>query len=198
VDDDRIAVVGHSEGAAVAMLVADKENKIDAIVLVAGVGTTGYDLVLEQQRAQLEASAMTPEERDAKIALQKKVMDATVSANWEGVPPELRRAADSAWFRSFLTFDPAKAMKKVDQPILIVSAERDAQVPAHHAEKLAALANARRDKPATPLVTLHGVNHLLVPAPTGAISEYGSLGAAKVTPDLAREIAAFLNAAYGR
>ena len=197
VDDDRIAVVGHSEGAAVAMLVADKENKIDAVVLIAGPGTTGYDLVLEQQRRQLDAMNVDPAERDAKIALQKKVMDAAVrGGGWDDIPQELRQAAESPWFRSFLMFDPAKAMKEVDQPIMVVSAGRDTQVPAHHADKLVALANARRNKPATRLLTLEGINHLLVPAKTGEVAEYSSLAGARVTPELGREIAAFLNAAF--
>ena len=79
---------------------------------------------------------------------------------------------------------------------VIHCAERDTQVPSHHAEKLVALANARRGQPTTRLVVLQGVNHLLVPAETGEVGEYASLAGAAVTPDLAREIAVFLNAAY--
>jgi pimeloyl-ACP methyl ester carboxylesterase len=197
VDDDRIAVVGHSEGAAVGLIAAGREKKIEAVVLVAGPGTSGYDLVLEQQRHQLDRMQLAPADRDQRVALQRRIMDAVVSGTgWDTLPPELRRTAGSPWFRSLLMFDPVKAMKDVDQPLLVIRAERDVQVPPHHGEKLAALANARKKKPATDLVTLAGVNHLLVPAATGEVDEYGSLGRARITPELSRAIAAFLKQAF--
>lgn len=197
VDDDRIAVVGHSEGAAVGLLAADKEKKIRALALVAGPGTTGYDLILEQQLDQLRTMNVAPAERDAKVALQRQVMDAAIKGSGlDELPAEMRGAAESPWFRSFLMFDPARAVKKVDRPILVVRAERDAQVPMHHGEKLAALANARRNRPPTELVTLAGVNHLLVPAKTGALAEYPSLAGSRITPELSAAIARFLNAAF--
>ncbi|MBA3948458.1 MAG: alpha/beta fold hydrolase [Acidobacteria bacterium] len=197
VDDDRIAVVGHSEGAAVGLLAADKEKKIKAVALVAGPGTSGYDLVLEQQKHQLELMKVDPAERDAKIALQRQIMDAAVTGSgWDGLPAEVRGVAESPWFRSFLTFDPAKTIKDVDQPLLVVRAERDVQVPMHHGETLAALANARRNRPQTELLTLAGVNHLLVPAKTGEVDEYPSLGGSRITPALSAAIVRFLNAAF--
>ncbi len=197
VDRNRIAVVGHSEGAAVSLLAADKENKIKAVALVAGPGTKGYDLVLEQQLHQLELMKVGPAEREAKIALQKTLMEAAVSGTgWDGVPQELRASVQSPWFRSFLTFDPARIVKEVDQPLLVVRAERDAQVPMHHGEKLAALANARKNRPTTELVTLAGANHLLVPAKTGEVDEYATLGSVRITPALSQAIARFLNAAF--
>src|SRR6185295_18891078 len=50
VDPKRIAIVGHSEGAWVAMLAATRERKIAAVVSLAGAGTSGADLVLAQQQ----------------------------------------------------------------------------------------------------------------------------------------------------
>lgn len=197
VDDDRVAVVGHSEGAAVALLAADKEKKIKALALVAGPGTRGYDLVLEQQKHQLDTMNMEPAEREAKIALQRRIMDAVVNgAGWGDLPAEFRSVAEQPWFRSFLTFDPAEVIEDVDQPLFVVRAERDVQVPMHHGEKLAALANARRNRPPTELLTLEGVNHLLVPAKTGEVDEYPSLGGSRITPVLSAAIVRFLNAAF--
>lgn len=197
VDDDRVAVVGHSEGAAVGLLAADKEKKIKAVALVAGPGTRGYDLVLEQQKHQLELMKTDAAEQEAKIALQRKVMDAAVKGSgWEELPETLREPARSPWFRSFLTFDPSKPMKDVDQPVIVIRAERDVQVPMHHGDKLAELANARRNRPRTELVTLAGVNHLLVPAKTGEVEEYPTLTGSRITPELSAAIVRFLNAAF--
>jgi hypothetical protein len=197
VDKDRIALVGHSEGAAVALLVAAREKKVKAVVLVAGPGTNGYELILEQQLHALGRMQIEAAERDARIAMQRKLMNAVINGRgWEGVPADLRAAADTPWFRSLLMFDPADALKKVKQPLLVVRAERDVQVPPHHGEKLAALANQRKRAPLTQLVTLGGVNHLLVPAATGEVSEYASLAGARVTPQLTLSIATFLNWAF--
>lgn len=194
IDKDRIAVVGHSEGAAVALIAASRDKKIKAAALIAGPGTTGYDLILEQQRHVLAQMKLTPAERDARVALQQRIMDAAMKGSgWEGIAPQMRASADTPWFRSFLAFDPAAIMKKVRQPLLVIRAERDTQVPMHHGEKLVSIANARKKVPATELVTLAGVNHLLVPATSGEVGEYASLSGSAITPAAADAIAAFLN-----
>lgn len=144
VDKNRIAVIGVSEGAAVALLAA-RDKKIKAAVLIAGPGTSGYDFVLEQQRLALDNMKPAPADRDARIAFQRRLMDAVVSGKgWEGVSPQVRATADTPWFRSLLLFDPAAAMKHVKQPLLFITAERGTQVAPHHAEKLAAIANQRK------------------------------------------------------
>lgn len=196
IDKNRIALVGHSEGAAVALIAASREKKIKAAVLIAGPGTTGYDLLLEQQRYVLDQMALTPADRDTRIATQRRLMDAAVSGTgWEGIAPQLRASADTPWFKSFLTFDPAVVMKKVKQPLLVIRAERDTQVPMHHADKLAAAANLRRKVAPTEIVTLAGVNHLLVPAMTGDAAEYPSLAGSTIAPDTAAAITNFLRQA---
>ena len=49
------------------------------------------------------------------------------------------------------------------------------QVPPCHADKLAELARARKKAGPVEVVHLPGINHLLVPAKTGEVSEYASL-----------------------
>ena len=131
VDSRRIAVVGHSEGGTIAMLAAAREKKIDALVLIAANGTTGAELILEQQRHELDRMKLSQADKDARIELQKQIQAAVVSGTgWEGVPPELQKQADTPWFRSLLTFDPAAIMPRVKQPMLIVQGDLDTQVPA--------------------------------------------------------------------
>jgi pimeloyl-ACP methyl ester carboxylesterase len=199
VDKDRLAVVGHSEGAAVAMLLAAREKRVKAAVLVAGPGTTGAELVLEQQRHQLDLMKVDATERAAKIALQEQIQAAVLTGTgWEGVPDAMRRAADTPWFQSMLSFDPARVMKDVSQPLLIVQGELDTQVPPHHAEKLLALAQARKRKVDAQILKVPGINHLLVPAKTGEVSEYGSLTGAEVAPAVPAGIGAWLAKALGK
>jgi fermentation-respiration switch protein FrsA (DUF1100 family) len=85
-------------------------------------------------------------------------------------------------------------MNDTKQPVLIVQGELDVQVAPHHADKLAELARARKGvKEPVEVVKVPGVNHLLVPAKTGDLSEYGTLGPdASVSPQVTSAIVTFL------
>jgi pimeloyl-ACP methyl ester carboxylesterase len=179
VNKDRIAVVGHSEGALVAMLVAGRERgRVAAMALLAGPSASGSEIVLEQQKFMLSKMPIDDAQRAEKVALQEKINTAVIKGTgWSEIPEAARRVADTPWFYSFLTFDPVKAMNDTRQPVLIVQGELDVQVLPHHADKLAEIARARKGtKAAVEVVKLPGINHLLIPAKTGDVAEYASLG----------------------
>jgi pimeloyl-ACP methyl ester carboxylesterase len=195
VDKDRIGIIGHSEGALVAMLLAGRERgKVSALALLAGPSASGAEIVLEQQKHLLSKMAMDDEQRAEKVALQHKINTAVIKGvGWADLPAAARKVADTPWFYSFLTFNPEKAMKDTRQPVLIVQGELDTQVQPHHADKLAEFARARNTKAAVEVVKVPGVNHLLVPAKTGEVSEYGSLGPdATVSPQVTSAITGFM------
>lgn len=197
-DPKRIAVLGHSEGAWVALHLGTVEKDIAALVAVAGASGTGGALVLEQQQHLLEVMKVTPEEKKDKAALQSRInAAATGQGPWDDVPKELRTQADTPWFASFLAFDPAKVMKDVRQPLLIVQGELDTQVAPYHADALAALAKARKRPVAAEVVKIPGVNHLLVPATSGEVSEYASLAGAQVSPEATSAVAGWLTRTLG-
>ena len=182
-DRRRIAVAGHSEGGWIAMLAAAREDRISSVALLSTPGTSGADLILEQQRHLLDVAKAPEAERRAKIDLQQRIQAAVVSnKGWEGIPLPLRRQADTPWFRSFLLFDPLKAVEKVGQPILVVQGQLDSQVQPRHADLLYAAAQARKKKPRSEVVRLDGVGHLLVLATTGEMTEYASLKGKPVAP----------------
>jgi fermentation-respiration switch protein FrsA (DUF1100 family) len=83
-------------------------------------------------------------------------------------------------------------MPRVKQPVLIIQGALDTHVPAHHAEKLAGLARQRKKNPPTEVLHLPGVNHLLVRAETGEVTEYPKLKEKTIVPDVATRIAEFL------
>lgn len=198
VDRDRIAVLGYDQGGTVAMTAASRDEDIEALVLVATPGLKGTELVLEQQRAALAKTDLPEAEKQRRIDLQARINEAVITGRgWEEIPPAMRQQADSQWFRSLLTFDPAEPMKRLRQPVLVVHGALDAELGAHHAEALAAMAEARK-KPAGEKVKLEivpGVNHLLVPASEGTVDEYASLAGATVSPGIASAIAGWLGEA---
>ena len=199
VNKDRIALVGHSEGALVAMLTAGRERgKVAALALLAAPSTSGNEIVLEQQKSILSKLPIDDAQRAEKIAMQEKINTAVIKGTgWADIPEQARRIADTPWFYSFLTFNPEKAISETRQPVLIVQGELDTQVLPGHADKIAVFARARKGTKATvEVVKVPGVNHLLVPAKTGHVSEYSSLGPdAMVSPQVTSAIVSFLTKA---
>jgi pimeloyl-ACP methyl ester carboxylesterase len=194
VDNKRIAVAGHSEGGWVAMLAASRQKDISSLILLGTAATTGSELILEQQRHALDLMKAPDAERTAKIELQTRIQNAVLTGKgWETIPEDLRTQAETPWFASLLAFDPVKVMAKVKQPILIIQGELDKQVPPHHAEKLAELARGRKKAPAVEVKRLPGINHLLVRATTGDVSEYGVLTDRTITPEAGEAIAMWLS-----
>ena len=162
VDKKRIVVAGYGDGAAAAMIAASRHKEIDGVVTIGGAGTRGADLVLEQQQRVLDALKLPPEERQHRIELQKKIQAAVVSGTgWEGVPPQMRRQADTPWFRSVLAFDPAQVMTRVKQPILIVHGEADPNIPATEADRLLALAKERKKAAPPEILKVPGATNTL-------------------------------------
>lgn len=197
VDPKRIAIAGHSEGAWLALLAADREDRVAAVALLAGAGTTGAALNLEQQRHLLDAKGVKGEEREKLVAQQLTINNAVLSGtDWDKLPEALRKQADSPWFRSLLAFDPSRVVAEVRQPILIVQGERDTQVPPHHAGKLDVMARARKKGRGQELVQIPGVNHLFVKATTGEVSEYATLPDKTITPGLGEALVKWLPTAF--
>ncbi len=195
IDADRIAVIAHGEGAAVALTAAAREKRITRVALLAAPGTSGRELTLEQQRLSLARLNETDADRQAKIALQQRVIDAVITGKgWEAVPPDVRRQADSAYFRTWLLFDPGAMINKIKQPMLVVHGALDREIPVAHADRLDTLARARKGVPPahSAKVIVPGVNHLLVPATTGEIDEYDALPVKTVSPALMAAILQWL------
>jgi pimeloyl-ACP methyl ester carboxylesterase len=192
VDRRRIAVLAHGEGGPVGLLAASRDDRIRALVLAAAPGVTGGDLTLAQATRAAGRSNRSDAEKQATLDLQKRIQTAVLTGKgWETIPPMYRQQADTPWFQSFLLFDPAKVIPNVDQPLLIVHGLLDAEVDPSNADRLEALARARR-RAAVDVVRLPNVNHLLTPATTGEVDEYSTLKDRTISPDVHRAISDWL------
>ena len=196
VDRDRIAVLGHNEGAWAALLAASRERRIALVGAIASPSTTGAERVLEQQRHMLEQMRVSPADLVAKIELQTRINAAVMTGRgWDAIPADMRKQADTPWFQSVLAFDPARVIKNIRQPLLLVHGELDAEVPVSHVDRLADLAKGGRSR-AVSVVTVRGVNHLLLPAVTGDVSEYASLQDRLASKDVTTAINDWLTKAF--
>src|SRR5688572_11600696 len=158
---DRLGVLGHSEGAIIAPMVAEKEPTLRAIVLLAGIAQPGRTALHFQLKNGIERNTrLTPEMRTSQIAEIPKRIDAMGAAD--------------PWMKFFLTYDPATAMRRVKTPVLILTGARDQQaVPAEVALMEAAFKEGgNKDVTARVLTDL---NHLFVQDTDGFPGNYAKL-----------------------
>ena len=193
VDPKRITVAGHSEGGLVSLLSAAKDKRIAAVVLIATPGIRGSELVLAQQQHLLSQSNLPDADRQKRIDLQKRINEAAMTGKGlDALSPDIRRQIDNAEFQSLLNADPAKIIPDVRQPILVVQGELDTQVAPANADRLEAIARARKQPAPVDVVKVPGINHLLVPATTGEVDEYATLPDKHISPAVSTAVADWL------
>jgi uncharacterized protein len=188
IDASKIGLIGHSEGGAVAPYVAARNPKVAFVVMLAGPGVTGGELLVEQvgalmqsmggdestveqakaaQRQAMEILQSTPDDAAAREKL-KALMDPE-DAGGDAMAAQLDVVV-SPWFRTFVSYDPAPTLKKLKIPVLAVNGSLDTQVVA--AQNAAAIEKALAKNPKAKVVTLEGLNHLFQQATTGSPMEY--------------------------
>ena len=213
IDPSRIGLIGHSEGGLVAPLVASDSQDVAFVVLLAGTGVPGDEILFRQGELILRAEG-TDDETIAKwlpsqrklVAILKEETDpakrderlraelAERGAEALGTEEEQKQAIEStakvmqtAWFRYFVGYDPRPALRKVHCPVLAINGEKDLQVdPEQNIPPIEkALAEAGNED--YTVRVFPGLNHLFQHCQTGAISEYG-----KIEETISPEVLAFV------
>lgn len=181
IDPKRIALVGHSEGGIIAPMVAAGDSQIAGIVLMAGGGKRGDQISMEQLKDILDRTpGMTPEAKNQKLAEEQNIIHAVqTGADLSKYPAQARLP----WIKEFWTYDPLPTIRKVRQPILILQGALDRQITAEQAGMLEQAARAAGNKDVTTRV-FPNLNHLFLPAKTGAFSEYSTLETSVVGDDV--------------
>jgi fermentation-respiration switch protein FrsA (DUF1100 family) len=188
-----IGLVGHSEGASVAPMAANRSDDVSFLVLLAGMGMTGRDLLELQLLAINRASGVPESVTQQRSAVQKRILDIAAAAPDDSTLAEQARTvlaeagltgpqADAQiqalltpWMKFFLPYDPLPALREVDVPVLVLNGEKDTQVPPE--ENLGPAEEALRES-GNPDVTarvLPGLNHLFQTAETGSPTEYARI-----------------------
>ena len=154
----RVGLIGHSEGGLIAAIVASRSNNVSFIVLMAGPGVPGAELLRKQNERIFDAAGITGERKQRLLTLLDQLF-ATLTAEdmaederrqgvegivrnqleINGVPPAkqdegqvqaLVEQSLTPWMRYFLTFNPRPAFEKIRVPVLALNGELDVQVDA--------------------------------------------------------------------
>ncbi len=192
VDPHKIGLIGHSEGGIIAPMVAARDKDVAFIVMMAGTGVPGDQVLVAQSESIEVAMGKSPEEAARDAAKEKEMMklietekDQAVLQNklraiMAGDIPEAQiglqiKQITSPWSRFFLTYDPATALRKLTCPVLAINGALDKQVLA--SQNLPAIRKALQESGNQHFEVdeLPGLNHLFQTAKTGAPAEYAQI-----------------------
>lgn len=144
---DKIILAGHSEGSLIGMLAADQVD-VDAYISLAGAGRPINEIVVEQIAKQSEELS-----ENAKVAFEE--MSKTGSTNnYSPFLESIFRKSVQPYMQSWVKFDPAAEIAKLDVPVLIINGSFDIQVDVKDAELLHEAA------PESKIVILEKMNHI--------------------------------------
>jgi hypothetical protein len=188
----KIGLIGHSEGGVIAPMIAARNKDVAFIVMMAGTGVPG-DQVLPAQSEAIEVSmGKTPEEAAKDAAKEKDMLKPVETEKDEAVlEKELKEkmAGDvpegamglqisqitSPWFRYFLTYDPTTALRKVTCPVLVLDGSLDKQVLPSQNLPVIRKALEEAGNKHFEIDELPGLNHLFQTAKTGSPTEYAQI-----------------------
>ncbi len=170
IDPARIFLLGHSEGAVIAPMIAADDPQLAGMVLLSGPAWTGRRTLEYQIRYGVEQdSAIAPAARASTIAGRIAALDTT--------------ATQQNWLRYYVSLDPLQAAARARVPSLIIQGATDRQVPAEQAEELAAALRKGGERDVT-VRLLPDRNHLLLPDPDGHPARYGELKVRQLGADV--------------
>jgi len=204
IDTTDIGLIGHSEGGLVAAIVTARRNDVAFIVLMAGPGLTGEQILLMQ--AALISRAEGADEqtirsneklsRDMYTVLRKNSDNEKAGKKLRGLMADFDKkhvndtsyhplqeteialqvkTLTSPWFRCFLTLDPEEYLSKVKCPLLAVNGSLDLQVPPRENQQAIEKALIFGGNSRYEITELPGLNHLFQTATTGSPTEYAKI-----------------------
>lgn len=194
IDKARVGVIGHSEGGIVGPAAAAKNKDIAFVVMLAGTGVTGEQIVVKQTELITKKSGLPDAEVAKAVKQQREIFDTLAKEKDESKAREqiaaiirttgpvddaaLKPQIDvlfSKWFRAFMAHDPRPVLTKLKVPVLALVGELDLQVDAdQNVPEIEKALKKGKNKRAT-IKRMPGLNHLFQHAKTGLVTEYGTI-----------------------
>lgn len=155
VDPERITLVGHSEGGAIAGIVAADDPRIAGVALLAAPAWTGRRIMRYQLRYAAARRHRTVSYTSADLIEAYLVRDAAA------------RVGTEAWYPYFLDYDPLPPMRRLRSPVLVLQGDRDEVVTAEQAVEIAEAITANGNA-AVRFQVMPGYTHSFTNADRGA------------------------------
>ena len=182
---DRVGVLGHSDGGTIALMLA-AEGKVDLAVSMAGVGGSGKENLLLQNKAIFKSSGYSDDVVNAYCEVLDKVFGQMAEGKRpqgitipESLPIALKNNLQTImsqplvpYLSTLLSIDMSKSLPKIKCPVLAINGKLDLQV--DHTYNLGVLENGLTNCKHK-IVAFDGLNHLFQHCKTGSPTEYSEI-----------------------
>jgi fermentation-respiration switch protein FrsA (DUF1100 family) len=205
IDQKKIGLIGHSEGGIIAPIVAAKSKKVSFIILLAGTGIPGDELLLLQQELIGKASGISDEDLKKTKSSNSEVFEMVKKAKnsdqlnvdiTEYITKSLKSDSKakipdgiteseyiamqmsqitSPWMQFFIKYNPALVLEKVKCPVLALNGDKDMQVPSKVNLDAINKALVKGGNKKVTIKELPNLNHLFQECKTGAPQEYSEI-----------------------
>jgi uncharacterized protein len=205
INPKQIGLIGHSEGGMIAPMVAARTTDAAFIVLLAGLGQTGEDVIYTQTALLQKAGGTNQTTTAQTISVMKNIVAIlkaepdnnraeqrireTLAKHTAEMSEDQRKAFApteatikaqipmylSGWFRYFVAFDPRPTLKKVKVPVLALNGENDLQVAWKENLDLIADGLKAGGNKDYTVKSFPKLNHLFQTSRTGQLDEYGKI-----------------------
>lgn len=192
IDRSRLAIVGHSVGATIAVRLAGSRAAIAGVVLLAGAARPG-DEVIRLQSARIAATLTGLQRLGARWFLRRQERASLSLRNsTEDVVRIGRQRLPARWFREYMGYDPAGDLAKITCPVLAITGRYDVQVEADDVERMGELVGG----PFTGR-TPETLTHLLRTHPRPGLGAYATQLKRPVDPEILEVVATWLSDVLG-
>ena len=181
IDPDRLMLVGHSEGGTTAAVIASEDQKIAAIIQLAGATLANLDKLLLEQIVYQKAleGTLNPQDREKYPPIVKWLLDRIDEA--KAGKPDVTPTDLYEYLRQHLSLNLAETYKRVKCPVLILQGERDALVLPHHAIDAARVLSESGNR-RVHLRIFPNLSHVFTPSPLDSGIEAAKRG--EISPEL--------------
>ena len=182
---DKVGVIGHSEGGAIALMLAAGQ-KVDFVVSLAGMVVSGAEALVAQNRIALAEAGLDASVVDTYCKAIGEAFNASVNG---GIMPDIDNYDLPAalkqnymavlnqirmpYMKHFLALDMRPLLSRIACPVLSLNGTKDVQV--DHESNLSALSDGLPANSRNRIESVEGVNHLFQHCNTGAVTEYGEI-----------------------
>lgn len=125
---ERVAVIGHSVGATIAVRLARHAPPPDAYVLLAGAAQPG-ERVMTWQTRRIGETQPIPARWFRSLVERRQATDRRrLLASTTPTLRLRRQTLPAAWFRGYMAHDPGADLSTIDRPVLAITGRKDVQV----------------------------------------------------------------------
>jgi len=204
INNKKIGLIGHSEGGAIAPIIASKSKNVKFIVLMAGPGVRGDKIMYTQNEKILPLYGYSDEALEIQLELNSTFYNIILEEENNNINTKIDEYIENyltenkdsktlpyilnetnkkqfgkiyanPWLREFIRFNPKPFLIKTKCPVLAINGDKDLQVLSKlNLNAIESALKTAKNKDVT-IKEFKSLSHLFQTAETGMPNEYGTI-----------------------